>query len=149
MKTRLFVLAFGCCLLLMTGCWDREVKFHPPKSSYQVKPIEVTSSGRAIKANAAIITSAFFATPVTSGGRRYAGLPPVMGRQFRPEDYLTNANVALLSGRFWKNQFNGDPDVLGKAIQINAKPYTVVGVMASTFDVPSGVDLWTPTKDLK
>jgi len=72
---------------------------------------------------------------------------PVLGRTFVPEEGVTGADhVAILSRPFWQRHFGGSAGVIGRTIQLDAQPYTVVGVMDADFDFPpSGdVDVWTP-----
>src|SRR5262245_49313203 len=71
----------------------------------------------------------------------------VLGRTFRPADGVTGDDrVALLGRSFWERHFGGSPSVLGRTIQLDALPYTVVGVMPEEFDFPpsGNVDIWTP-----
>ncbi len=65
----------------------------------------------------------------------YMGVPPLMGRQFTPADLTQgNANqVAVLSYLFWKKQFGGRLDILGKLIQLDHVSYTVIGVASPRF----------------
>ncbi|HEV3142092.1 MAG TPA: ABC transporter permease, partial [Vicinamibacterales bacterium] len=70
-----------------------------------------------------------------------------LGRTFTAEEGESGKDhVALLSRAFWQRHFGGSPSVLGRTIQLDAQPYTVVGVMAADFDFPPGgsVDVWTP-----
>jgi hypothetical protein len=51
----------------------------------------------------------------------------------------------LLSWGLWKRRFGGDPAVLNQTIDLDAKPYTVIGVMPAWFDFPDpSTQLWTP-----
>src|SRR5262249_27886572 len=51
------------------------------------------------------------------------------------------AAEAVLSYRFWKRRFGGDPNVVGRAIRLNTYPFVVVGVLpASYLDVVEGQD---------
>jgi predicted permease len=63
------------------------------------------------------------------------GVEPVLGRGFLPEeDRAQNAHpVAVISHALWQRWFNADPSVLGKTIQLNGSPFTVVGVVPETF----------------
>ena len=65
----------------------------------------------------------------------YMGVPPLFGREFTSED-ASGANaspVAVLSYLFWKKQFGGSREVLGKSIELNHTLYTVIGVVPSRF----------------
>jgi predicted permease len=73
------------------------------------------------------------------------GAKPHLGRIFQPEEDLPNANpVVVLSYAAWKRLFGGNPAVLDKTIELNQKPYRIVGVMGSEFRWPPQVDLWAP-----
>src|SRR5262249_3834876 len=54
--------------------------------------------------------------------------------------------VAVLSRSFWERHYGGAATAIGRTIQLDAQPYTVVGVMPADFDFPPGgrVDVWTP-----
>ena len=63
------------------------------------------------------------------------GVQPAMGRVFRPEDANNGAApVVLLSDAWWRRQFNADPNIVGKAFDINGQQTTVIGVLPKTFD---------------
>ena len=75
------------------------------------------------------------------------GATATLGRTFLDQEGQPgNDRVAVLSRAFWQRQFGGSPGVIGRTIQLDAQPYTVVGVMAAEFDFPPSahVDVWTP-----
>jgi putative ABC transport system permease protein len=74
------------------------------------------------------------------------GVEPAVGRTFAPGDDQSSANATVvLSWGLWKRRFGGDPAILNQTIHLDAKPYTVVGVMPSWFAYPEhSVQLWTP-----
>ncbi len=54
----------------------------------------------------------------------------MLGRTFLPEEGTPGADrVAILSQSFWERHFGGSPSAIGRKIQLDAQPYTVVGVM--------------------
>ena len=62
------------------------------------------------------------------------GVEPILGRGLRPEDALADApNVAVLSYGFWQRRLGGDPAAVGKAITLNGRPATIVGVLPEGF----------------
>ena len=66
----------------------------------------------------------------------YMGVPPFMGRQFTSADAPSGkaaAPVAVLSYLFWKKQYGGRLDILGKTIEIDHTPYSVIGVASPRF----------------
>lgn len=63
------------------------------------------------------------------------GVRPAMGRLFTPADALDGASpVIVLSDAWWRRQFNADPQIIGKAFDINGRQTTVVGVLPASFD---------------
>jgi len=72
------------------------------------------------------------------------GVRPTLGREFlTDEDRMGGANVAILSNGLWVRDFGADPKVLGRSIELDGAPFTVIGVMPSGFESTSPVDLWT------
>jgi predicted permease len=73
------------------------------------------------------------------------GVQPALGRSFEPSDDAPTANATvILSWGFWKRRFGSDPGILGKNIHLDAKAYTVIGVMPSWFVYPDAdTQLWT------
>jgi putative ABC transport system permease protein len=80
------------------------------------------------------------------------GVQPLLGRTFTPGDQV-NADVVVLSYGLWQRRFGGRRDVLGTTLDIDQRPYTIVGVMPREFDVPSPwigtgrYELYTPFED--
>jgi len=75
------------------------------------------------------------------------GVGAMVGRTFTEEEGRTgNDRVAILSRAFWQRHFGGSSSVIGRTIQLDAQPYTVVGVMPGDFDFPPSarIDVWTP-----
>ncbi|HJP92396.1 MAG TPA: ABC transporter permease [Pyrinomonadaceae bacterium] len=67
------------------------------------------------------------------------GVQPERGRNFtEEEDRNGGPNVAIISHGLWQKGFGGASDIIGKQIQVNAKPTTVVGVMPANFAFPPG-----------
>jgi putative ABC transport system permease protein len=58
------------------------------------------------------------------------------GRIFLPEEEQVGYNkVAILSDALWRRRFAADPNLVGQKINIEGEPYTVVGILASTFQI--------------
>ena len=74
------------------------------------------------------------------------GVQPALGRDFTQADDSPAANgTVMLSWGLWKRRFGGDPAILNQTIYLDAKPYTVIGVMPAWFDFPDpSTQLWTP-----
>jgi putative ABC transport system permease protein len=73
------------------------------------------------------------------------GIKPGLGRVLFPnENQPRRNNVAVISHRLWQRRYSGDPNLIGKAITLDQELLTVVGVMASDFQLPKECDVWTP-----
>ncbi len=65
------------------------------------------------------------------------GVPPLLGRTFTPEEDQPNGPRGLvLSYGMWQRDFGGDPDVLGRTLDIQGFPIPIVGVMPAGFEFP-------------
>ena len=74
---------------------------------------------------------------------------PALGRFFHPSDaHGPNASpYVVLSHAYWQRQFNGDPRVVGRVIELNKHPFTVLGVAPETFggtELFFSADFWVP-----
>ena len=74
------------------------------------------------------------------------GVNPALGRGFTSTDDSPSANgTVVLSSSLWKRRFGGDPAILNRTIYLDAKPYTVIGIMPAWFEFPdSSTQLWRP-----
>ena len=73
---------------------------------------------------------------VTSNAFDFLGEPPLLGRGLLPSDAVDGQEpqpVVVLSYQFWQRHFNGNPDAVGKTLQLNRKSYRIVGVAAKRF----------------
>ena len=71
---------------------------------------------------------------------------PQLGRLFVEEEARAGANqVTLLSHRAWTTRFGSDPDILGRVLTFNERPFTVVGVLTEGFYFPTpDAEVWIP-----
>jgi len=78
------------------------------------------------------------------------GVRPAVGRVLTPDESRTAQPVVLLAHSYWQHQFASDPAIVGKAIELNGAPVTVVGVLPDNFDYGAifspgaKVDLFVP-----
>ncbi|HXT41235.1 MAG TPA: ABC transporter permease [Candidatus Angelobacter sp.] len=94
--------------------------------------------------NAQAVSGSFF--PVL-------GVSAIVGRSLTPADDRADAPqpVAVISHAFWQRRFGANPEVIGRAIQLDTVPFTIVGVMPAGFsgiEVDGHADLWLPLQML-
>jgi predicted permease len=71
------------------------------------------------------------------------------GRVFtNDEDKPGGTPVVVLSYGLWQRRFGGQQSILGQAITLNNKSYTVIGIMPESYAYPSRVEMWVPVGQL-
>jgi putative ABC transport system permease protein len=71
---------------------------------------------------------------VTANFFQVVGVQPSMGRTFADRDDVPGAPaVAIASHEFWRRQLGSDPNALGRAVTLDGRPYTLVGVLPPGF----------------
>ncbi len=98
--------------------------------------ITLTGAGEPEHLNARMMTAGMF--PLL-------GVDANLGRTFRPEeDRAGGAPVVLLSYGLWQRRFGGSRDVIGKSMNLDAQPYTIVGVLPSGFELLQPAEVFLP-----
>ncbi len=88
---------------------------------------------------------AFHLERTTAGIFDMLQVRPILGRGFLPSDDQPGAApVLLLSNGVWKDRYSSSPSVIGRAVHVNEKPATIIGVMPRDFKFPANTDLWMP-----
>jgi putative ABC transport system permease protein len=74
------------------------------------------------------------------------GVEPILGRSFvSADDRPDAAGTVILTYGLWMRRYAGDKAILGKTILLDARPYTVVGVLPAWFSYPEAdTQLWAP-----
>ena len=105
--------------------------------------LNLTGQGEPLRVQAARVSASLF--PVL-------GIEPVRGRVFsQSEDQVGNNGVVILSYGLWQSHFGADLEVIGKVVELDARPFEVVGVMPPRFEFPynggtfaRSPELWVP-----
>lgn len=98
--------------------------------------VNLTHSGQPRRLQGGYVTHDFF---------RALGVSPVLGRDFLPaEDQPGVEKAIILSDALWRSDFGADPAVIGRAVRVNGRSGTVVGVMPPRFQFPNNEQLWIP-----
>jgi putative ABC transport system permease protein len=97
----------------------------------------VSGLGEPRPLHAQYVTPSFFAQ---------LGAKPILGRIFQEDEQQDLSQAIVISTPFWKREYNGDPHVLGKTLNVEGVVSTIVGVMPAGFAPFYGfpIDLWQP-----
>jgi predicted permease len=89
----------------------------------------LTGDGEAVRVGTAAVSASLFST---------LGVSPALGRAFLPEeDREGGPQVTVLSHELWQGRYAADPGIVGRRIEIDRVPHTVVGVMPPAFALPT------------
>lgn len=104
---------------------------------YNTGGINLTGEGEPERLSMAGVTADFF---------KVFGVNPFLGRTFAEgEDAAGKNAICVLSYAFWQRRFGGDPNVVGRMLNLNNTPTQIVGVMPADFKFPRlENDLWIP-----
>jgi putative ABC transport system permease protein len=72
------------------------------------------------------------------------GVQPFLGQTFSLDPDAGIESSVVLSHGFWQRQFGSDPNILGKTVRLDGKPFTVLGVMPSGIAFPEKTEIWRP-----
>ncbi|MGA7524591.1 MAG: ADOP family duplicated permease [Acidobacteriaceae bacterium] len=87
---------------------------------------------------------------LTENAGTFFGVRPLLGRMFEPSD--AGHSVIVLNYRFWRRHFGGDPHVIGRTLEIDHAPSTIIGVMPRSFafsDVAGVGDVYLPASQMR
>jgi predicted permease len=124
---------------------DRSTVFEGLAAHYSTAPLNVVADGDSKEAQGAVVSGNYFAV---------LRVRPLRGRFFAPdEDAVPDRNpVAVISFGLWQSRFAGDPAIVGKRLQVNGVPFTVIGVAPQEFRgvlTGSANEMWIPTMMLR
>ena len=116
--------------------WAKQTKSWQYLAAYSGAQVNLTGEGEPQRLIGVKATAHYFDV---------YGIKPVLGRTFVPEeDAPGKDHVVVLSHAFWQRVFGGERNVVGRSIQLNGEPYTVIGVAPPHFGEASKVDTWVP-----
>jgi putative ABC transport system permease protein len=116
--------------------WEKQTKSYEYLAAYTGADLNLTGDGEPQQLSGLKATAHYFDV---------YGVKPILGRMWLPEeDAQGKDHVVVLSYHFWQRVFGGAADVVGRSIQLNGEPYTVVGVAQIGFGLTSKVEAWMP-----
>jgi predicted permease len=103
-------------------------------------PLTVSIGGTGTLAYGNVVTGNYFGV---------LGVHPELGRFFAPEEDRTPLThpVMVISDGFWRSTFGADSAVIGRIVQVNGHPFTIIGVVPPAFRsiyIPLKSDAWVP-----
>src|SRR5262245_17701182 len=117
--------------------WERQNRCFQFLAAFTPDTVTLTGSGAPGQLNVHRVSASYF---------KVLGVEATLGRTFAAsENEVGNDLVVVLSNRIWRSRFGGDPKVIGRKISLDAKSYTIIGVLPanSTFDRTQEV-MWLP-----
>src|ERR1019366_7803822 len=85
------------------------------------------------------------ALPTAANFFTLLGVRPMLGRTWAAnEDQRGKDDVVILSYALWNSRFAGDPQAVGRSVELNSRKYTIVGVMPASFRFPIKSQAWIP-----
>jgi putative ABC transport system permease protein len=121
--------------------YTRDTHSFESLGGYQQSAYELSGIGEPAQVNATRLTAGVFPA---------LAVAPLMGRFFTQNEDEHNELVTLISYSFWQNRLHGNLNVLGSKINLDRKPYLVIGVMPRNFEFPlmpghlNNSELWVP-----
>jgi putative ABC transport system permease protein len=116
--------------------WQRMSRSFAAMGLYSTFSMTLTGAGDASRVDVANVTPGMFAV---------FGVAPAIGRAITHSDTVQGApTVAVLSHDFWRARLGGDPNVVGRTLQLNFNEVRIVGVLPARFHGPQRLDrpLW-------
>jgi predicted permease len=124
--------------------WREHATTFDSLAQYIVRDANLTGRGEAAQIAVAHCSGSLFDVLLT---------PAALGRTLTPSDDPDGApNVVTISDTFWRERLGADPQIVGHAITLDGKPYTVVGVLPPGFELPDSssaaeaVDAFVPLR---
>jgi putative ABC transport system permease protein len=119
--------------------WQRSAKSFSSLAAYHPDQMTLIGHGAPTVIPGAMTSSSLFTT---------LGVAPLLGRTLQPQDDVKGAaRVVVIGESLWRDQLGADPNIIGKSIELDSEPFTVVGIMPAAFGYPDQVpppECWFP-----
>ena len=116
--------------------WQKRNQSFSGLGAYMDQDYILTGTGQPERIQGYRISAEFF--PV-------AGMRPILGRNFRPEeDQAGAAPVVVIGAGLWKRKYGSSPDVIGKTMTLDSTVYTIIGVYADRLPMFRPLDAYVP-----
>lgn len=116
--------------------WQKQNHVFDKMALYTGAHFDITGAGE---------PEAIGASPVSPDFFSVLGVEPIHGRVFRPEENNPGQNrEVILSYKFWQTHYAADPGAVGRTINLDGDPYTIIGVMGPAMNKPTFAQMWVP-----
>jgi len=116
--------------------WQKQNDVFEQMALYSGGGFDITGNGKPEAISASLVSDGFFSV---------LGVQPLHGRVFRPDEDRPGSNhEVILSYKLWQARYGSDPNVLGRSINLDGQPFTIIGVMGPKMTKPDFVQLWAP-----
>ena len=116
--------------------WQKQNHVFDKMALYSGANFDLTGAGK---------PEAISASPVSADFFSVLGVEPIHGRVFGAEENNPGQNHEIvLSYKFWQSHYGADPAAVGRTINLDGEPYTIVGVMGPAMNKPGIAQVWTP-----
>lgn len=114
--------------------YQRESRAFEHLAAYREEPFNLTGNNQPQRIAGAVVTPDFFSV---------MKVPAQICRAFSANVDKPGTPLVVLSHSLWRARFAADPNILGKSVDIDGEPHTVVGVMPASFGFPLDCQAWT------
>jgi len=116
--------------------WRDEATSFTAMAAFTEDTLNLSGSSQPERVSAAPVSGSFF---------ELLGIVPTHGRLLSTVDDVSGSGQqAVISDALWKRRFGGEDAVLGRVIQLDGRPFTVVGITPEGFSFPAGSEVWIP-----
>lgn len=117
--------------------WNEQNQSFERITCFRVQNFNLANGGNPERIQGGIVSADFFTV---------LGVQPLLGRTFHAqEDQLGQDDVVVVSYGFWQRRLGSDPNLVGKTLNLNGRPFTIIGVTPKAFyQLPAKAEIWTP-----
>jgi putative ABC transport system permease protein len=116
--------------------WQQSIPAFERLAVYNTTGLNLSGRGEPKRVRAALVSADFF--PMVR-------VQALRGRLFLPAEYRPGGGDPVAVGEdFWRRGLGGDASLIGRALVLNGRPYTVVGILPAGLRFPERIDLWVP-----
>jgi predicted permease len=116
--------------------WQKQNHIFDQMALYSGAGFDITGAGKPESIRASTVSPEFFSV---------LGAEPLHGRVFLPEENNPGRNHEVILGyKFWQTHYASDPNAVGKSINLDGEPHTIIGVMGPKMVKPGFAQIWVP-----